>query len=393
MNRQAIIITSAVAVAVITGAVLLFIFAPERPTSVEHQQVFGGAKSQVGVRAGEEVVEKATEKVAPEAPSGVGGGEKTVKIEIFGTIIQLPAFATELLRPVSSFVSIVSVPKKGGPYEKEPINQLAISVSKTPLQTQQLSDKVFFDILYPPFYIAGLKDIQTQLIAEGAVVKESTLTTEDEIRSLLSATISYLADRDFITQAERFETGKDLDSFFNRSDEEKLREIQDVINASKKPPAMDFKFPNRREALKEFYETVKLKDNVPPEALQFYPFIEENPEVSVCPANSIEKPRVLAAALLRGLMLFERFFSIPSAVAVCGPTYCVRPELCFLEGTEAQKGGSDFFTPCCYGRICGVPIGCYELCGDGSKPFIWDPKTQICGCGTGGVQGADIETF
>jgi hypothetical protein len=102
---------------------------------------------------------------------------------------------------------------------------------------------------------------------------------------------------------------------------------------------------------------------------------------AVCPLSSQKVGgRALSAPLLSLVQkLYAVFPLLPQADAFCGPTYCITPPECFMSGAPIP-GGFNFVAPCCFGRVCGAPTGCFELCGSGSRPFIYDPMTGICGC-------------
>ena len=366
MSKRSVII----AVFILLGfgvvtAVLFFVFRAPVPLSTKPGILFAPVVRQLPeIPSIEERPVKEERATIPLKVEKVG--ETPVLAVFFGSTVQLPSLLAEELRPLLEAARRIVEPalqKEESP--KTTFSLFAPEIVLTP-------DEVF-RVLYPSFFVSGLNDIQNELVAEGVIAAgdASDFSKEGDIKNFMLIATKYLADRGIIAADEFALIQNSLRAFFDRPYAEKLLEVHGLVGvaAASAVNTTQFVFPTQKEALEEFYRDTKIKEQIPSDALKLLPQV------------NFVSSRFLSATLLRGLMLFGRFFVVPSTqAAFCGPTFCIRPPLCALEGVGASPGGTNFPTPCCSGRICGVPIGCLELCGNGSRPFIWDPATSICGC-------------
>jgi len=235
-----------------------------------------------------------------------------------------------------------------------------------------LTDREIFELLYPVVYLDALRAAQGSLVSEGVIAPNDVLPlhTEAEVKTASDTLLRYLRDQGAVdTQA--YEISREAaDQVFSASYEFKLREAQTIKAIQEGVFSNDSHHAvTPEEALDEFREVLRL---------QGYDLdaILRGQSSSQAPSDN---RLVLSRHLIAGFRLIGDFFMVGVANAACGPTYCIRPAICFVEGAGGPVG-ANFPTPCCFGRICGVPIGCFELCGEGSRPLIWDP-VGICGCG------------
>ncbi len=301
-----------------------------------------------------------TEEILSLAPSQIGAAARdTAKFfsEQFGPIIP-PAFK--------------NFPQEEYFQEEELfINSLTSEVGETP---PSLSEKEVFETLYPKFYIEYLKGIEAEFIAEGVIQTHSNFATEKEIKDFLLLAGNYFLSQKLIDQngyeALRQGISFVFDAAYSRKLQEALALRQSLRATIPKGAAVSQK---DRE---EFLNNVGVKNILGTST------VDALPEYSSPPVSSCVPPPARLALwtpVLETLQLLLNAYSVQSAEAR-GPTFCITPPYCFLPGVPLPLG-SNLITPCCMGMTRGVGIGCFELCDFGSRPFIWDGMTGICGCG------------
>lgn len=291
---------------------------------------------------------------APVLPEFVPKIKETIERIVESGVAALPPPAT----PLPSFSNAADIPSG------------ILLAPPSPGVPQPLTEQEIFDLLYPDFYRGALQSAQESLVSEGVIAPAETvpLRTEEEIKVVSEKILRYLYDQGFV-DAEAYQTSlRGAGQVFSASYDFKLREAQTIkaIREGKLPNSPLTVTPE--EALAEFKEILRSQ------GYDFDAILRGQPS-SRAPS---EGRLVLSRHLIGVITLLGKFFTASVANAFCGPTYCISPPICFMEGAPTP-GGFNFPTPCCFGRICGVPIGCFELCGNGAKPFIWD--FGICGCG------------
>jgi hypothetical protein len=252
-----------------------------------------------------------------------------------------------------------------------------------------------FETLYPPYYLEFLSSIRTALAAEGVVPASSApFSTEADMRDFLARVGAYLRAEGAFTADDLANFNRGLAMVFDAPYERKLAEAAALRLYNPTPAAesagAEPQFFTSAEDRSDFLARTNLVGVIGKEAVQSIPAFQGldapragDPEANRCaPALAREGGRALTRPLLGVVSSLARVFPLTpnAATAACGPTYCVKSPVCFLSGAP-KPGGHNLVAACCSGRVCGAPIGCLELCGNGALPFIWDPTTHICGCG------------
>lgn len=334
-----------------------------------------------------------------------------------------PAETYETTSGISSSYEKTGLPTK----TQEPPEQLTESVGEEPSEktgfvsplfipqnkpsqpqnsTPILTEKQVFKALYPDFYITFLKNIQSALVSDGSLNQSASVAfrTEAEMKSFLLNVGVILRTKGVFSGAQQKALEDGIRFVFDAPYQRKFAEAtafqQNLSAAGQAGPSSEIKTSAKdRQEFLERYDVRKIIgadefDALPafrgissPEALQTpIPTTQNKKLVSsqgnaVCLLSAQEKGgRALSKPLLSLVQkLYAVFPLLPQADAFCGPTYCVTPPQCYIQGVPTP-GGFNLIAPCCFGRICGVPTGCFNLCGNGARPFIYDPLTGICGC-------------
>ncbi|MBI2639698.1 MAG: hypothetical protein HYW90_02280 [Candidatus Sungbacteria bacterium] len=349
MNRQAVIIVSAISAAVIATAGLLFVFTPEKPPVAPRPLVSGG----VPPVALEPTGEQALKKVRQEATISARGSEieREAKIEFFGSTFQLPPLAVEILKPVSSLVPGVFTGKKEAASEKTSTDQPVFSSPPAVFQYQQLSEKEIFEIIWPKHYRDYLFDMRGLMVNDGFISSSQhvAFASDADIYNFVKALDAYALFKGWIT-------AEDYNNF--------IRGIDEVL-----PELVDGEKGNIRSGRKASV--------VLPGGQRFV---------------NKSKPAILQDILDGFAYVFMRSKPAYAAWVTKGD--------CYKDDNPAdQTPGSNLATICCncgffcttgcafvedcgpYGAACNVQVGCLNSVCEGYQNAIFDQTTGICGCG------------
>lgn len=308
----------------------------------------------------------------------------------------LPEFVPKIKETIERIVGsgVVALPPLSAPPPGSPsaaaIPSGILLTPPPPGVLQPLTEQEVFGLLYPDFYIQYLETIQAELVNQGALPADAVVAfkTESEMMDFIVRMGDLLRNQGLISEEAYQELRRGADAVFRAPYEHKLREA--VASREQLSDAFSSFVPiPTREAKLEFLRTSGIIDALGPEAVYSLPAFSElatsSPQSSAYCTTHVaaeHSPRMLSRPLLGVVRILAEVIPFPRpAAAACGPTYCITSPICFMEGAPLPGGYNLPGVPCCSGRICGAPIGCLELCGNGSKPFIWDPTTSICGCG------------
>lgn len=322
--------------------------------------------------------------LAPSAPPGQEPGPLEALV--------LPEFVPKLKKAVEQFLVSVAEPLPlPQPSPPKPQSSSSITANSSegillafppPGIPQPLTEREIFDLLYPAFYLDSLRSAQEFLAGEGVIKPGGKLEfkTEREVRDFTELLMRDLLSRGFIDQAG-FDTARTGgEQVFNTSYQFKLGEavVLKAIREGETPPAGSF--VSREEALREF------KDLLLQQGYDFDALRLQSPGSSaalVAPRMVSGESQVLSRHLVPLAKFLTEFFSIPEARAACFFTCVVAPE-CYMGGAPTPGGVNIPAIPCCLviTNCKGLDkLGCFNLASNGSKPFIWDPTTSICGIG------------
>ncbi|KKT41840.1 MAG: hypothetical protein UW30_C0004G0039 [Candidatus Giovannonibacteria bacterium GW2011_GWA2_44_13b] len=273
-------------------------------------------------------------------------------------------------------------------YQTKKIIQKSLETAIFPQKT--LTNEEVFKILYPQFVIDFFSAIQEELILQEAVTTQRfDFNSEEDIKDFSIMVGKYLLAKGTIDSANYKEFEKNILYVFNMPFEGKRLEAMELSKKFDTASWNSFSPPTTKEAKEEFLAATGIVEILGAQTVYSMPAFQElvpsAPTSLNCTAPSLagnEPPAVMWSPILETVKFLDLFYPlINKANAFCGATYCIIPAsgYCWMEGAPLPGGSNILGVPCCSGRVCGVPIGCLELCGSGSKPFIWMPG--ICGCG------------
>ncbi len=309
----------------------------------------------------------------------------------------LPEFVPKIKETIERFAEsgVAALPPLSAPPPGSPSAAAVPSgILLTPPPTgvpQPLTEQDIFGLLYPDFYIQYLGTIQAELVSQGALPADAVVEfkTEREMMDFIVRMGDHLRNQGLISEEAYRQLRRGADAVFRAPYEHKVREA--IASREQLSDAFSHFVPaTTREAKIEFLKTSGIIDALGPEAVYSLPAFSElatsSPQSSAYCTTRVaaeRSPRVLSRPLLEMVRILAGVIPFPTSAEAkfCGPTYCIRSPICFMEGAPKPGGSNLAGVPCCSGRVCGAPIGCLELCGNGSKPFIWDSTTSICGCG------------
>lgn len=227
----------------------------------------------------------------------------------------------ETVNPQSLIKSVISLPK-----ELDGIISRSILSGILSGQFGQADEKpkIASDpLVFPPFYIGYLNEMQDIMTQDGALSMKHGLETNEDVIAFLDKFFDYLISKSVVPAAER--------NAWHDGIRLALRLLRD--EAAQQDKTSSFNFRNKK----------------------------------IADAGDQLKSQLVALVQTA----YSSFISIKNARA---------QSECYREG-QGGGGGSNLPAPCCNCYAGKTPIGCLnKVCPSG--PAIWDPQTKICGCGS-----------